>query len=54
MLPIADGFWVVWEDPPYRTHSQGDGLKLHHGNGVKTVCIAARCTSECVCRGEGG
>jgi hypothetical protein len=38
----------VWEDPPYRTHRQGDGLKLRRGKGLKTVCIAARCTSVCL------
>ena len=25
--PIPDGFWVVWEGPPYRPHSLGDGSK---------------------------
>ena len=39
-------FWVVWEGPPYRTHSLGDGLKLRRGKGVKTVCITRLCTSE--------
>jgi hypothetical protein len=24
---------------------QGDGLKLHHGKGLKAVCIGRRCTS---------
>ena len=44
--PISDGFWVVWEGPPYRTLSLGDGLEFCRGKGLKTVCIAARCTSE--------
>jgi hypothetical protein len=39
------------EDPPYRTHRQGDSLKLHRGKGLKTVCIAAHYTN--VDRGEG-
>jgi hypothetical protein len=30
---------------PYCTHSLGDGLKLCHGKGMKTVCIGHRCTS---------
>ena len=25
--PIPDGFWVMWEGPPYRSHSLGDGSK---------------------------
>src|SRR5215216_5350424 len=44
--PILDDFWVVWEGPPYRPHSLGDGSKCHRGKGLKTVCIAPRCTSE--------
>ena len=34
---------------PYRTHMQGDGLKLRRGKGVKTVCIAAQYTSDNRC-----
>ena len=43
--PIPDGFWVVWEGPPYRPHSLGDGSKCRHIKGLKTVCLGARCTS---------
>ena len=42
---IPDGFWVVWEGPPYRPHSLGDGSKCRRGKGLKTVCLGARCTS---------
>ena len=45
--PIPDGFWVVWEGPPYHPHSLGDGSKCHRGKGLKTVCIERRCTSVC-------
>ena len=44
--PIPNGFWVMWEGPPYRPHSLGDGAKCHRGKGLKTVCIARRYTSE--------
>ena len=44
--PIPNGFWVMWEGPPYRPHSLGDGSKCRRGKGLKTVCIARRCTSE--------
>jgi hypothetical protein len=47
-LPIPDGFWVMWEGPPYHSHSLGDGSERHHGKGLKTVCIAPRCTSESI------
>ena len=43
---IPDGFWVVWEGPPYRPHSLGDGSKCRRGKGLKTVCIAPTRTSE--------
>ncbi len=42
---IPDGFWVVWEGPPYRPHSLGDGSKGRRGKGLKTVCLGARSTS---------
>ena len=32
------------KDPPYRPHSLGDGSKRRRGKGLKTVCIARRCT----------
>ena len=32
---------------PYRTHSLGDGSKCRRGKGLKTVCLAPRCTSVC-------
>ena len=32
-LPIPDGFWVVWEGPPYHPHSLGDGSKCRRGKG---------------------
>ena len=44
-LPIPDGFWVVWEGPPYRPHSLGDGSKCHRGKGLKTVCFGPTRTS---------
>ena len=44
--PILDDFWVVWEPPPFHPHSLGDGSKCRRGKGLKTVCIACRCTSE--------
>ena len=44
-LHIPDGFWVVWEGPPYRPHSLGDGSKCRRGKGLKTVCIAPTHTS---------
>ena len=31
--PIPDGFWVMWEGPPYRPHSLGDGSKCRRGKG---------------------
>ena len=43
--PIPDGFWVVWEGPPYHPHSLGGGLKCRRGKGLKTICIAPHCTS---------
>src|SRR3990170_4920592 len=43
---IPDGFWVVWEGPPYRPHSLGDSSKCRRGKGLKTVCLARRCTSD--------
>ena len=39
---------VVWERPPYRPQSLGDGSKHHHRKGLKTVCIAGLYTSECL------
>ena len=45
---IPNGFWVVWEGPPYRPHSLGDGSECRRGKGLKTVCIAPRCTSVCL------
>ena len=38
--PIPDDLWVVWEGPPYRPHSLGNGSKCRRGKGLKTVCIA--------------
>ena len=38
--PIADDFRVVWERPPYRQHSLGDGSKCRCRKGLKTVCLA--------------
>ena len=32
---IPDGFWVVWEGPPYRPHSLGDDSKCCRGKGLK-------------------
>ena len=32
---IPDGFWVVWEGPPYRPHSLGDGFERRHRKWVK-------------------
>ena len=46
--PIPDDFWVVWEGPPYRPHSLGDGSKCRRGKGLKTVCIARRCNSAII------
>ena len=43
--PIPDDFWVMWEGPPYRPHSLGNGSKCRRGKGLKTVCLARRCTS---------
>lgn len=43
--PIPDGFWLVWEGPPYHPHSLGDGSKHLHGKGLKAICIAGLCTS---------
>ena len=43
--PIPDDFCVVWEGPPYRPHSLGDGSKCRREKELKTVCIACRCTS---------
>ena len=45
---IPDGFWVVWEGPPYRPHSLGDGSKCRRGKRLKTVCLGAQCTSGCL------
>lgn len=42
---IPDSFWVVWEGPPYRPHSLGDGSKCRRGKGLKTICIAPTRTS---------
>ena len=44
--PIPGGFWVMWEGPPYRPHSLGDGSKCRHGKGLKTVCLGLTRTSE--------
>ena len=35
----------MWEGPPYRPHSLGDGSKFRRGKGLKTVCIAPTRTS---------
>ena len=43
---IPDDFWVVWEGPPYRPHSLGDGSKCHREKGLKTVCLGYRYTSD--------
>ena len=43
--PILDDFWVVWEGPPYRPHSLGDGSKWRRGKGLKTICLAPTHTS---------
>ena len=46
-LPIPNGFWVVWEGPPIIvTHLVGSERRRE--KGLKTVCIAARCTSVCI------
>ena len=42
---IPDGFWVVWEGPPYRRHSLGDDFERCRGKGLKTICIAPTRTS---------
>ena len=42
---IPDGFWVVWEGPPYCPHSLGDGSKCRRGKGLKTVCSGPMRTS---------
>ena len=47
-LHIPDGFWVMWEGPHYHSHSLGDGSEHRRENGLKSVCIAPRCTSVCV------
>ena len=44
-LSPPPGFWAVWEGPPYRPHSLGDGSKCHRGKGFKTICIAPTRTS---------
>src|SRR3954463_14123794 len=38
----------MWEGPPCRPHSLGDGSKCRRGKGLKPVCLARRCTSGCV------
>ena len=43
--PIPDDFWVVWEGPPYRPHSLGDGSKCRCRKGLKTVCLGPTRTS---------
>ena len=40
---IPNGFWVVWEGAPYRSHSLGDGSKCRRRKGLKPICIAHRC-----------
>ena len=45
-LPIPDSFWVMWEGPPYCSHSFGDGSKCRSRKGLKTVCIAPTRTSD--------
>ena len=42
---MPDGFWVVWEGPPYRPHSLGDGSERRRGKGLKTLSIAPTCTN---------
>ena len=42
---IPNGFWVVWEGPPYRPHSLGEGSKCRCGKGLKTVCLGPTRTS---------
>ena len=42
---IPNGFWVMWEGPPYRPHSLGDGSECRRGKGLKTVCLAPTHTS---------
>ena len=44
-LPIPDDFWVMWEGPPYRRHSLGNGSKWRRRKGLNTVCIAPTNTS---------
>ena len=44
--PIPDGFWVVWEGPPYHPHSLGDGSKCRRGKGLKTICLGQTRTSD--------
>ena len=45
---IPDGFWVVWEGPPYHPHALGDGSKCRRGKGLKTVCVGPTRTSDYV------
>ena len=35
----------MWEGPPYRPHSLGDGSECRHGKGLKTVCLGPTRTS---------
>ena len=38
---------------PYRPHSIGDGSKCRRGKGLKTICLARRCTSAMCSKLEG-
>ena len=44
-LYIPDGFWVMWEGPPYRPDSLGDGSECLRGKGLKTVYLGPTHTS---------
>ena len=42
---IPNGFWVVWEGPPYRPHSLGDNSECRRGKGLNPVCLGLTRTS---------
>ena len=43
---IPNGFWVVWEGPPYHPRSLGDGSECRRGKGLKTVSLGPTRTSD--------
>ena len=47
MAPYPRRFLVRVGRTPYRSHLLGNGSKCRHGKGLKTVCIAPRCTTIC-------